>query len=204
MTTVDLSEPFDVLVAGGGNAALCAAITAARGGARVCVRWEGRAAVLSRRQYAPHPQPALRPRRQRADHELSLTRKEEFLDDLMRVTGGQTDDRLARMTVARSTELIGWLERAGRALPAAAWRHAQPRQDQRLLPRRRPRRAQHALPPGRGARRRGRLRRSRNRADDRRRLLRLRPGRARRPPGIGARQGASSPPAVASRPMSNG
>ncbi len=30
---VDLSEPFDVVVVGGGNAALCAAITAARSGA---------------------------------------------------------------------------------------------------------------------------------------------------------------------------
>ena len=34
---VDFSEPFDVVVAGGGNAALCAAITAARAGCRVIV-----------------------------------------------------------------------------------------------------------------------------------------------------------------------
>ncbi len=34
---INLNEPFDVVVAGGGNAALCAAITAARAGCRVLV-----------------------------------------------------------------------------------------------------------------------------------------------------------------------
>ena len=34
---MDFSQPFDVVVAGGGNAALCAAITAARAGCRVIV-----------------------------------------------------------------------------------------------------------------------------------------------------------------------
>ena len=34
-TTTDLRQPADVLVIGGGNAALCAAIEAAHGGARV-------------------------------------------------------------------------------------------------------------------------------------------------------------------------
>ena len=37
MPGIDFSEAFDVVVAGGGNAALCAAITAARKGARVLV-----------------------------------------------------------------------------------------------------------------------------------------------------------------------
>jgi len=37
MPVMDFSETFDVVVAGGGNAALCAAITAARAGSKVVV-----------------------------------------------------------------------------------------------------------------------------------------------------------------------
>ena len=96
MPTVDLSEPFDVLVAGGGNAALCAAITAARGGARVLVL-EG-APKFYRGGNTRHT------RNMRCAHDGSAPTmtgpytEEEFLDDLMRVTGGETDEHLARMT----------------------------------------------------------------------------------------------------------
>ena len=55
----DLTKKYDVLVAGGGNAALCAAIAARRAGASVLVVRDG-VEVLSRRQYAPHPQHPLR------------------------------------------------------------------------------------------------------------------------------------------------
>jgi len=50
---------FDVLVIGGGNAALCAAISARRAGASVLVA--GRRAKILRAQHPPHPQHALRP-----------------------------------------------------------------------------------------------------------------------------------------------
>ncbi len=111
MPTVDLSEPFDVVVAGGGNAALCAAITAARAGARVIVL-EG-APQFYRGGNTRHT------RNLRCAHDGSAPTmagpyaEEEFLDDLMRVTGGQTDEHLAKMTVARSTELIGWMNEQG-------------------------------------------------------------------------------------------
>ena len=111
MTTVDLSEPFDVVVAGGGNAALCAAITAARGGARVVVL-EG-APQFYRGGNTRHT------RNLRCAHDGTAPtmtgpyEEAEFLDDLMRVTGGNTDRDLAEMTIARSTELIGWLGEQG-------------------------------------------------------------------------------------------
>jgi tricarballylate dehydrogenase len=111
MTTVDLSEPFDVVVAGGGNAAVCAAITAARKGARVVVL-EG-APQFYRGGNTRHT------RNLRCAHDGTAPTmagpytEEEFLDDLMRVTGGNTDERLARMTIARSTELIGWMNEQG-------------------------------------------------------------------------------------------
>ena len=37
----------------------------------------------------------------------------EFLDDLYRVTGGETDKTLAQLTVARSGELLPWMDEQG-------------------------------------------------------------------------------------------
>ena len=89
-----MSSKYDVLVIGGGNAALCAAITARAAGATV-LRARRRAKVLSRRQQPAHPQPALH--MTRATEILTdAYPEEEFWDDLLQVTGGQTDEALAR------------------------------------------------------------------------------------------------------------
>ena len=111
MPGLNFSEPYDVVVAGGGNAALCAAITAARKGAQVLVL-EG-APEFYRGGNTRHT------RNLRCAHDGSAPTMtgpyahDEFLDDLMRVTGGETDEALARLTIARSTELIGWMNAAG-------------------------------------------------------------------------------------------
>jgi tricarballylate dehydrogenase len=108
---VNLNEPFDVVVAGGGNAALCAAITAARAGCRVIVI-EG-APEFYRGGNTRHT------RNLRCAHDGTAPTmtgpyaKEEFLDDLYRVTGGQTDEMLAKLTVANSTQLLGWMDEQG-------------------------------------------------------------------------------------------
>lgn len=108
---VDLSEPFDVVVAGGGNAALCAAISAARAGASVIVL-EG-APDFYRGGNTRHT------RNLRLAHDGTTPTmtgpyaKEEFLDDLYRVTGGQTDKVLAELAIGRSSELLSWLDEQG-------------------------------------------------------------------------------------------
>ena len=111
MPGIDFSEAFDVVVAGGGNAALCAAITSARKGARVLVV-EG-APEFYRGGNTRHT------RNLRCAHDGSAPTmtgpygEDEFLDDLMRVTGGETDKALAALTIARSSELLGWMDGAG-------------------------------------------------------------------------------------------
>jgi tricarballylate dehydrogenase len=111
MPGIDFSEAFDVVVAGGGNAALCAAITAARKGARVLVI-EG-APEFYRGGNTRHT------RNLRCAHDGSAPTmtgpygEDEFLDDLLRVTGGETDKALAALTIERSSELLGWMDGAG-------------------------------------------------------------------------------------------
>ena len=113
MTTGDTlpSERFDVLVIGGGNAALCAAIMARKQGARVLVL-EG-ADKFYRGGNTRHT------RNLRLAHDEGneiLTgpySEEEFMDDLLRVTGGQTDDALARLAIAESKSLWDWMNEHG-------------------------------------------------------------------------------------------
>ncbi|HVV61936.1 MAG TPA: FAD-dependent tricarballylate dehydrogenase TcuA [Pseudolabrys sp.] len=108
---MDLSQPFDVVVVGGGNAALCAAISAARAGCRTIVI-EG-APEFYRGGNTRHT------RNLRCSHDGTAPTmtgpyaESEFLDDLYRVTGGQTTEALAKLTVKRSNELIGWMDQQG-------------------------------------------------------------------------------------------
>lgn len=102
---------FDVLIAGGGNAALCAAITAALAGASVLV--VERAPRDYRGGNTRHT------RNMRVAHATGneiLTGPypvEEFWDDLLRVTDGHTDQALARLTLEKSAELWDFLAEQG-------------------------------------------------------------------------------------------
>ena len=108
---VDLSRKFDVLVIGGGNAALCAAISARRSGASVLVL-EG-APKFYRGGNTRHT------RNMRCAHDAAteiLTGpypEAEFWEDLLRVTGGQTDEELARFMIAESKDILGWIVEQG-------------------------------------------------------------------------------------------
>src|SRR5437660_593412 len=107
----DLTVKFDVLVIGGGNAALCAAISARRLGASVLVL-EG-APKFERGGNTRHT------RNMRCAHDAAtdiLTgpyTEQEFWDDLLRVTGGQTDEELARFMIKESKEILGWIVEQG-------------------------------------------------------------------------------------------
>jgi tricarballylate dehydrogenase len=108
---IDPNRRFDVLVVGGGNAALCAAISAARDGASVLV--VEAAAKFYRGGNTRHT------RNMRCAHDSAtgtLTgpyTEEEFWDDLLRITGGQTDEPLARHMIHESKDVLHWIAQQG-------------------------------------------------------------------------------------------
>src|SRR5579862_5252574 len=108
---VDLTRRFDVLVIGGGNAELCAAISAAREGSSVLVLEA--APKFYRGGNTRHT------RNMRCAHDAAteiLTgpyTEEEFWEDLLRVTGGKTDEELARHMIRESKDILHWIVQQG-------------------------------------------------------------------------------------------
>jgi tricarballylate dehydrogenase len=108
---VDLERRYDVLVIGGGNAALCAAISARRSGASVLVLEA--APKFYRGGNTRHT------RNMRCAHDSAVGTltgpysEEEYWDDLLRVTGGRTDEALARMMIHESKDMLHWIVQQG-------------------------------------------------------------------------------------------
>ncbi|MCC6472822.1 MAG: FAD-dependent tricarballylate dehydrogenase TcuA [Burkholderiales bacterium] len=101
----------EVLVIGGGNAALCAAITAAEAGARVLLlecaprHYRGGNSRHTRNIRCMHRAPT-----------RVLTEaypEDEYYEDLLKVTGGNTDEALARHVIRTSEPAIDWMSARG-------------------------------------------------------------------------------------------
>lgn len=105
------AQPWDVAVIGGGNAALCAAITAAEAGAKVL--------ILEAAPKAMRGGNSRHTRNFRCAHSGPLGPlsgsygEDEYFDDLLKVTGGETDPELARMTIRASEECFSWMQAHG-------------------------------------------------------------------------------------------
>jgi tricarballylate dehydrogenase len=108
---VNANHPYDVLVVGGGNAALCAAITARRAGARVIVL---ESAIKDfRGGNSRHTRDIRYMHRAATEFVTAAYGEEEFWQDLLGVTGGATDERLARLTIRESETLGDWMAANG-------------------------------------------------------------------------------------------
>lgn len=101
----------DIVVIGGGNAALCAAITAAEAGAQVLIL-----------EAAPKPYRggnSRHTRNFRCMHEgplgplVETYAEDEYLADLLKVTDGRTDRELARLVIRASESCLPWMEKRG-------------------------------------------------------------------------------------------
>jgi tricarballylate dehydrogenase len=105
------SRDFDVVVLGGGNAALCAAITAREAGASVLViehapaHLRGGNSRHTRNLRAMHDGPVATL--------VGAYAEEEYWRDLLVVTKGRTDEHLARIAIRGSIDALPWLDRLG-------------------------------------------------------------------------------------------
>ena len=102
---------IDVLVIGGGNAALCAALMAREAGASVLLleaaprEWRGGNSQHTRNLRCMHDAPQ--------DVLVDAYPEEEFWQDLLKVTGGLTDEKLARLVIRASSTCRDWMRAHG-------------------------------------------------------------------------------------------
>ncbi len=96
----------DVIVVGGGNAALCAAISCREKGVSVTLlesapkHMRGGNSIHTRNMRVSHDQPN--------DILENQYTEEEYYQDLIKVTGGNTTKELAKLTIHKSKELYNW------------------------------------------------------------------------------------------------
>jgi tricarballylate dehydrogenase len=106
-----LADTFDVAVLGGGNAGLCAALSARDRGASVIVlegaprEFRGGNSRHTRNLRSMHEAPTA--------FLTDAYTEDEYVADLVRVTGGKTDEALARLVVRNSAGCAGWMQRFG-------------------------------------------------------------------------------------------
>jgi tricarballylate dehydrogenase len=102
---------LDVLVIGGGNAALCAALMAREAGASVLLleasprEWRGGNSSHTRNLRCMHDAPQ--------DVLTESYPEEEFWQDLLKVTGGQTTEPMARRAIRESSTCRDWMRKHG-------------------------------------------------------------------------------------------
>jgi tricarballylate dehydrogenase len=109
--SVDLTGPFDVLIAGGGNAALCAAITAREAGASVLLLES--APIEFRGGNSRHTRNIRYLHDQGNEFLTGPYPEEEFWEDLQRVTGGNNDPEMARLAIRQSNNVGDWMAAHG-------------------------------------------------------------------------------------------
>ena len=101
----------DVLVIGGGNAALCAALMAREAGASVLLleaaprAWRGGNSGHTRNLRCMHDAPQ--------DVLVEAYPEDEYWQDLLKVTGGQTNEHLARLVIRHSSSCRDWMRAHG-------------------------------------------------------------------------------------------
>lgn len=110
----DPLRTYDVLILGGGNAGLCAAMAARQTGASVLILEQAPKALRggnsrhARNFRVVHDAPS--------DRLHEVYREDEFWSDLVRVGGGTVDEKVARVMINESGRVIPWMADRGARL----------------------------------------------------------------------------------------
>ena len=111
MTATLSTTSWDIVVVGGGNAALCAAIEGAAAGARVLLlesaprSYRGGNSRHTRNFRCMHAKPLA--------HLTDRYDEDEYYEDLLRVTAGKTDETLAKLAIRHSEDCLPWMQSQG-------------------------------------------------------------------------------------------
>jgi tricarballylate dehydrogenase len=106
-----VTSDFDVIVAGGGNAGLCAAMVAAEAGRRVML--VERAPAAMRSGNTRHTRNIRNSHPAGDGFVTGAYPEDEFLADLLSVTGPEIDLDLAGLVISESTDLATWIRAHG-------------------------------------------------------------------------------------------
>lgn len=111
------SKAFDIVIVGGGNAALCAAISsieqAKEQGFSLQVallesspkKWRGGNSQHTRNLRSMHDAPT--------DVLTQSYSEDEFFDDVFKVTKGQTNEKYARFVISKTPQIVEWAKKNG-------------------------------------------------------------------------------------------
>lgn len=105
------NKDYQIIIIGGGNAALCAAITAAEMEASVLILesapkpYRGGNSRHTRNFRCMHEQPM--------DVLTDAYGEDEYFSDLIKVTAGKTDEDLARLVIRSTEDCYSWMEQHG-------------------------------------------------------------------------------------------
>ncbi len=114
---MNLKEAYDVIVVGGGNAALCAALTARQQGVSVLVveaapkHMRGGNTRHTRNLRVAHHAPT--------DFLTDVYSVDEYMDDLLKVTEGDTNPELARWLLEQTLNITDWMDQQGARFQAS-------------------------------------------------------------------------------------